>query len=149
MYRKTRRERGRAFLPSHYLLWLFLSLLLFSFLSLLFLSSSCPFCLSSSRPSSTGHVREGILSSFYSLSRPVIVDTMARNDCFTPPLARELGNKLALGLISLSRSMTVPPPRLRRQGLMSERVSRDPMRDPRTRSKSCLGEPQDQWLSVR
>ncbi|KYQ59740.1 hypothetical protein ALC60_01125 [Trachymyrmex zeteki] len=37
--------------------------------------------------------------------RPVIVDTMARNDCFTPPLARELGNKLAVGLISLSRPM--------------------------------------------
>ncbi|EFN60419.1 hypothetical protein EAG_02131 [Camponotus floridanus] len=55
--------------------------------------------------------------------RPVIVDTMARNDCFTPPLARELGNKLAAGLISLSRSMTAPP-RLRRQGLMSEGVSR-------------------------
>lgn len=100
--------------------WLFLFLLLFSFLLSLALSFSP---LSLSHPSSTDHVREGILSSFYSLSRPVIVDTMARNDCFTPPLARELGNKLAAGLISLSRSMTAPP-RLRRQGLMSEGVSR-------------------------
>lgn len=62
------------------------------------------------RSSSTDHVREGILSSFYSSSRPVIVDTMARNDCFTPPRARELGNKLAAGLISLSRPMAVPHP---------------------------------------
>lgn len=117
VYRKTRRERGRAFLPSHYL---FLAL---SLSSSSFLVSLASLSLSLSRPSSTDHVREGILSSFYSLSRPVIVDTMGRNDCFTPPLARELGNKLAAGLISLSRSMTAPP-RLRRQGLMSKRVSR-------------------------
>jgi len=37
------------------------------------------------------------------------VDTMARNDCFTPPLARELGNKLAVGLISLSLPMAASP----------------------------------------
>ena len=41
---------------------------------------------------------------FHTTRRPVIVDTTDQNGCFTPPLARELGNKLAAGLISLSRS---------------------------------------------
>lgn len=54
-------------------------------------------------------------SSFYSTPRPVIVDTTVQNGCFTPPLARELGNKLAAGLISLSRP-DAGPSRLRRQG---------------------------------
>lgn len=130
VYRKTRRERGRAFLPSHYLL-LALSLSSPFLVSLALLSLPLSIYLSFLHPSSTDHVREGILSSFYSLSRPVIVDTMARNDCFTPPLARELGNKLATGLISLSRSMTAPP-RLRRQGLMSERKGGGGFRDPKT-----------------
>ena len=48
--------------------------------------------------------------SFYSASRPVIVDTTVQNGCFTPPLARELGNKLAAGLISLSRLDTATLP---------------------------------------
>lgn len=126
VHRKTCRERGRAFLPSHYLLFV-LSLFPLLFSSSLspslpcFLRTSIPLCSTVSslclpsslvRPLSIDHVREGILSlsSFYSSSRPVIVDTMVRNDCFTPPLARELGNKLATGLISLSRRMAAPHP---------------------------------------
>lgn len=104
--------------------------------------------------------REGILSSFYSSSKPVIVDTMARNGCFTPPLARELGNKLAAGLISLSRRMAVPTLRLRRQG--PDAVGRRRVRGgggegeggiPRragsedTGRNRVPGTPQDQWLS--
>lgn len=37
------------------------------------------------------------------------MDTTVQNGCFTPPLARELGNKLAAGLISLSRPTRDPP----------------------------------------
>lgn len=57
-----------------------------------------------SRPPSTDHVREGILFFFF-IPHPDPLSWMARNDCFTPPLARELGNKLAVGLISLSLPM--------------------------------------------
>lgn len=113
---KHRRERGRAFLPSHYLLAR----------SLFLLFPSCPRssrAFSRSLPLSFAilgflllapavdrpRTRRNPLLLFYSPSRPVIVDTMARNDCFTPPLARELGNKLAVGLISLSLPMAASP----------------------------------------
>lgn len=74
-----------------------------------FLSFSCP-------PSTTYEKESSSL--FIPHPDPLSVDTMARNDCFTPPLARELGNKLAAGLISLSRPMATPP-RLRCQGTVS------------------------------
>lgn len=130
--------------------WLFLSLFSFSRFFCpfpLFLSRSLFPSLSLSRPRRRPTTYDEESSHlFYSLSRPVIVDTTDRNDCFTPPLARELGNKLAAGLISLSRSMTAPP-RLRRQGLMFERGFRDLMPEFEDTIKIVYpGASQDQWL---
>lgn len=111
--RKTRCERGRAFLPSHYLL-LALSLPLSTFPSLFLLSpqSATRRTIRPLRvyPLSLSYTCNLTFPSFYSASRPVIVDTTVQNGCFTPPLARELGNKLAAGLISLSRLDTATLP---------------------------------------
>lgn len=79
--------------------------------------------------------------SFYSASRPVIVDTTVQNGCFTPPLARELGNKLAAGLISLSRLDTATLPL---------ETSRDRCPKPSNRCLDTVStvsrRSQDQWL---
>lgn len=79
--------------------------------------------------------------SFYSTSRPVIVDTTVQNGCFTPPLARELGNKLAAGLISLSRLDTATLPL---------ETSRDRCPKPSNRCLDTVStvsrRSQDQWL---
>lgn len=142
--RKTRCERGRAFLPSHYLL-LALSLPLSTFPSLFLLSpqSATRRTIRPLRvyPLSLSYTCNLTFPSFYSASRPVIVDTTVQNGCFTPPLARELGNKLAAGLISLSRLDTATLPL---------ETSRDRCPKPSNRCLDTVStvsrRSQDQWL---
>lgn len=142
--RKTRCERGRAFLPSHYLL-LALSLPLSTFPSLFLLSpqSATRWTIRPLRvyPLSLSYTCNLTFPSFYSASRPVIVDTTVQNGCFTPPLARELGNKLAAGLISLSRLDTATLPL---------ETSRDRCPKPSNRCLDTVStvsrRSQDQWL---